>query len=160
MQKIKVFKLILIIIACQFFGALGSIFTIPNISTWYAELNKPFFNPPNWIFGPVWTLLFLLMGIAIFLILETKNVDKNKKKIAQVLFVVQFFFNFLWSLLFFGLNSTILGFIGIIILLPLIIATTISFYKINKKAAYLMLPYILWVFFATILNFSILILNL
>lgn len=159
MEAKKILKLIGIIIVCQVFGSLGSIFTIPNIPTWYAGLVKPFFNPPNWLFAPAWTTLFFLMAIAIYLVLETKAKKEIKEK-AIIFFIIQFFFNFLWSLLFFGLRNPLLGFIGIIILLPLIIITTIFFYQINKKAAYLMIPYIVWVSFATILNFSIMILNL
>jgi translocator protein len=164
MKKEKFLKLLGIIIVCQIFGSLGSIFTIPNIPTWYAGLTKPFFNPPNWLFAPAWTILFLLMGISLYIILESgveKNNQKNGlKKKAIIFFIIQFFFNFLWSLLFFGLKNPLLGFIGILILIVFIVLTIIYFYKINKTAAYLLIPYIAWVCFATILNFSILLLNM
>lgn len=153
-------KLIISIILCQIIGASGSIFTFPNIPTWYASLVKPFFSPPNWIFGPVWTLLFLLMGIALYLVwTNSEKKLKKQKSTSIILFGVQFFFNVLWSYLFFGLRNPFLGLIGILILWIFIVATIISFYKISKKSAYLLIPYLLWVSFATILNFSIMLLN-
>jgi translocator protein len=117
-----------------------------------------FFSPPNWLFAPVWTIIFLLMGVSLFLVLETKKSDQ--KNLAIVLFAIQFFFNILWSFLFFGLRSPLLGLIGVIILWFSIVATILGFYKVSKKSAYLLLPYILWVSFATILNLAILLMNL
>ena len=158
MNPKKLFKLFALIVLCQIIGASGSLFTIPNIPTWYAFINKPFFSPPNWLFAPVWTIIFLLMGVSLFLVLETKKSDQ--KNLAIVLFTIQFFFNVLWSFLFFGLRSPLLGLIGIIILWFSIVATILGFYKVSKKSAYLLLPYILWVSFATILNLAILLMNL
>ncbi len=153
-------KLLFSIIICEIIGASGSIFTIPNIPTWYAQLVKPFFSPPNWLFALVWTTLFFLMGVALYLVLENNNKKLIKQKnIAIIIFSIQFFFNVLWSYLFFGLRSPLLGFVGIIILWISIIATIISFYKISKKSAYLLVPYLLWVSFAAILNFTVLIMN-
>lgn len=160
MDKTKFLKLAIIIIACQIVGAIGSIFTIPNIPAWYNGLVKPFFNPPNFLFAPVWTILFLMLGIAIFIVLENK--DKKliaQRKIAKILFAIQYAFNVLWSYLFFGLRNPLLGFIGIVILWTTIIATIFYFYKVDKRAAYLLIPYILWVSFAMILNFFVMILN-
>lgn len=151
-------KLIALIILCEVIGAVGSIFTFPNIPTWYAFLNKPFFSPPNWLFAPVWTILFLLMGVALYLVIESKG-NIIQKKLAIALFSIQFFFNVLWSFLFFGLRSPFLGVIGIIVLWFSILATILSFYKISKKSAYLLIPYILWVSFATILNLTIMLIN-
>jgi translocator protein len=158
MNPKKLLKLLALIVLCQIIGASGSLFTIPNIPTWYAFINKPFFSPPNWLFAPVWTIIFLLMGVSLFLVLETKKSDQ--KNLAIVLFAIQFFFNILWSFLFFGLRSPLLGLIGVIILWFSIVATILGFYKVSKKSAYLLLPYILWVSFATILNLAILLMNL
>jgi tryptophan-rich sensory protein len=153
-------KLIISIIVCEIVGASGSIFTFPNIPTWYSTLTKPFFSPPNWLFGPVWTFLFLLMGISFYLIwVNAEKKLREQKNVSMSLFGVQYFFNVLWSYLFFGLRSPLLGLIGIIILWILIVLTIINFYKISKTSAYLLVPYLLWVSFATILNLSIMILN-
>lgn len=153
-------KLIIAIIACELIGALGTIFTTPNIPTWYASLTKPFFSPPNWLFAPVWISLFLLMGVAFYIIWVNDNMKLLKVKFfAKSWFMIQFAFNVLWSYLFFGLKSPLLGFIGIIFLWLSIIVTMIYFYRIDKKAAYLLIPYLLWVSFASILNFSIMMLN-
>ncbi|MDD4251342.1 MAG: tryptophan-rich sensory protein [Candidatus ainarchaeum sp.] len=160
MDKTKFLKLAIIITICEIIGAIGSIFTIPNIPAWYNGLVKPFFNPPNFLFAPVWTILFLMLGIAIFIVLENK--DKKliaQRKIAKILFAIQYAFNVLWSYLFFGLRNPLLGFIGIVILWATIIATIFYFYKVDKRAAYLLIPYILWVSFAMILNFFVMILN-
>jgi tryptophan-rich sensory protein len=151
-------KLIVSIIGCELVGILSTPFTLTAISTWYVFLNKPLFSPPNWVFGPVWTVLYCLMGISAFLIWE--KAGKNKKgKRALSYFLLQLFFNFLWSLLFFGLRNPVLGFLDIIALLVSIIVTILAFYKISKLAAYLLIPYLLWVSFATILNLSIVVLN-
>jgi len=155
----KALKLIISILICQGAGVVGSLFTSPAISTWYATIQKPSFNPPNWIFAPVWTLLFLLMGISLYLMWE-KGLENKKAKTAFFIFGVQLILNILWSILFFGLQSPLYAFIEIIILWLAILLTIISFYKISKPAAYLLLPYIIWVSFASVLNFSILILNL
>ena len=140
-------------------GGIGSFFTIPAIPTWYAALNKPFFNPPNWIFGPVWTILYILTGIAMGIIANAKTKDNKTKKNCYLLFISQLALNSLWSILFFGLKTPLLALLEIMVLLSIIILTTISFYKIKKEAAYLMYPYIAWVSFASILNLSIVLLN-
>lgn len=159
MSRTKVFKFIVSILICQGAGVVGSLFSLPAIPTWYATLQKPSFNPPNWVFAPVWTLLFLLMGISLYLIWD-KGLENKRAKVAIVIFAIQLVLNILWSFLFFGLQSLLYAFIEIIILWLAILLTIISFYKIFKIAAYLLLPYILWVSFASVLNFSILILNL
>ncbi len=154
----KILKLIISILICQGAGAIGSLFTSPAISTWYATIQKPSFNPPNWIFAPVWILLFLLMGISLYLIWN-KGFKYKGTKIAIFVFAVQLILNTLWSILFFGLQSPLFAFIEIIILWFAILLTIISFYKVSKIAAYLLMPYIIWVSFASVLNFSILIIN-
>jgi translocator protein len=151
-------KLFISIVGCQLVGIAATPFTIAAIPTWYATLNKPPFSPPNWVFGPVWTTLYFLMGISAFLIWQ-KGLQKKQVKRALIYFSLQLFFNFLWSLLFFGLHSPLLGLFGIMILLIFIILTIVSFYKLSKIAAYLFVPYLLWVSFATILNISLVILN-
>ncbi|MFC1613453.1 TspO/MBR family protein [Patescibacteria group bacterium] len=157
MFKKKTFKLIAAILICQAAGIIGSFFTTPSIKGWYASLNKPSFNPPNWIFGPVWTSLFLLMGISLYLVWKSQK--GRKRSIALTTFSVQLVLNIIWSFLFFELNCPLCAFIEIIILWLAIALTIYYFAKINKKAAYLLLPYLFWVSFAMILNFSIWILN-
>ncbi|MCX6801096.1 MAG: tryptophan-rich sensory protein [Candidatus Diapherotrites archaeon] len=157
-KKTDFARLIGCIILCEIAGATGSVFTFPMINTWYSSINKPFFNPPNWIFGPVWTALFLLMGISLYLVLE-KGLQKKEVKKAASIFGVQLLMNILWSVLFFGLMSPFLAFIEIIFLWLAIAFTIKSFYPTSKKAAWLLVPYICWVSFALILNFAVWMLN-
>ncbi len=156
MEKRKIIRLVASVIICNLAGIIGSIFTTSSIPTWYASINKPAFNPPNWIFAPVWTTLFILMGISLFLIWE-RGLEKNK--LAVSVFGAQLALNTLWSLLFFGIQNPFLAFIEIIFLWIAIAASIILFYRIDKRAAYLLIPYILWVSFAAFLNYSIWILN-
>ncbi len=137
-------------------GFFGSFFTTPNISSWYAFLNKPFFNPPSWLFGPVWTLLFILMGIAFYLVWR-----ENNKKSESILcfFIFHLLVNIAWSAVFFGLQSPLGGILVIAVLWLMILWLIISFRRFNKVASWLLLPYLLWVSFASILNFSIWFLN-
>ena len=147
-------KLIISIIICLAAGFIGTIFTNPSIPTWYESLKKPSFNPPAWLFSPVWTALFIIMGISLFLVWQ-KGLNYNGVKIALIVFGIQLILNILWSILFFGLRSPLTAFIEIIILWILILMTILIFYPISKTAALLLLPYILWVSFASILNFSL-----
>jgi tryptophan-rich sensory protein len=151
-------KLFLSITLCLGAGLLGSIFTTSNIPTWYASLEKPSFSPPNWLFGPVWTLLYILMGIAFAIIWRRYGVLRGAG-FAMAIFLVQLVFNILWSAAFFALHSPLLGLIDIIILLLLIIVTIISFNRVSYGGSFLLIPYVLWVGFATILNAAIYILN-
>lgn len=137
-------------------GFIGSYFTMDAIPNWYAGLNKPSFNPPNWIFGPVWSTLYLLMGISFYKV-WTSNSDM--KKIAIAIFSVQIVLNTLWSILFFGLQNPVVAFGEIIILWIMIILNIVVFYRINKISGLLLIPYLLWVSFASFLNYSIMILN-
>ena len=150
----KFIKLIISIIICQLAGVIGSIFTTSSIPTWYASLNKPEFNPPNWIFAPVWITLFTLMGISLYLV-WSKGVNKK----ALTFFGIQLVLNTLWSIIFFGLQNILFAFIEIIILWIAILLTIIYFYRLSKAASYLLVPYILWVSFAAVLNFSIFLIN-
>jgi len=152
------FKLIIAIVISQMAGLIGSVFTVSAISTWYTELLKPALNPPNWLFGPVWTTLYVLMGIAAFLIWK-KGCGKREVRIALGIFLIQLFLNTMWSIIFFGLHNPFWAFIEIIVLWFAIVTTIIVFYKISKPAAYLLLPYLAWVTLASYLNYSIWMLN-
>lgn len=155
-MPINIPKLALSIGLCLGAGVLGSIFTISSIPTWYATLNKPPFSPPNWVFGPVWTTLYILMGISLYLVWVSKSKVKSS---ALNIFWIQLALNTLWSIIFFGLKNPSLAFVDIIALWIVIFLTIKSFYKINKLAGNLLVPYLLWVTFATILNLSVVILN-
>jgi tryptophan-rich sensory protein len=152
------FKLVIAIAVSELAGVIGSIFTISAIPTWYAGLAKPALNPPSWVFGPAWTTLYALMGIAAFLIWRI-GWERKEVKIALGVFGIQLFLNAIWSIIFFGLHSPGWALVVIVLLWLAIVWTIAVFYKISKPAAYLLVPYILWVSFASYLNYSILILN-
>ncbi|MEM2123251.1 MAG: TspO/MBR family protein [Candidatus Bathyarchaeia archaeon] len=154
-----VMKLILSIILCQAVGAVGSVFTSSSISTWYPSLVKPAFTPPNWVFAPVWTTLYLLMGLSLFLIL-VKGGEERGLKPTLFVFAVQLFLNGLWSYLFFGLRNPLYGFIGIILLWVMILLTIVETSKISRLAAALLIPYLVWVTIAATLNFYLWRLNM
>jgi benzodiazapine receptor len=151
-------KLIISIVACLAAGAIGSIFTRAAIPKWYVTLQKPPFSPPNWVFASVWTILYILMGIAVFLVWR-KGFKERGNKVALIAFLVQLVLNGLWSFAFFGLESPLLGLIVILMLWLAILATVILFFKISRLASVLLWPYLLWVTFAMILNTSIWMLN-
>ena len=151
--------ILICIFICQLAGVVGAFYTMPVIKTWYAGLSKPFFNPPNWIFGPVWTILFTMQGVALFLVWQRRRLDSPGVKLALEIFFLQLILNSLWSIFFFGWRIPVLAF-GEIIFLWLAIASTIKyFYRVSKPAAWLLIPYILWVSFAALLNFFIILLN-
>lgn len=152
------FKLVIAIIISELAGIVGSVFTTPSISTWYATLAKSGFNPPAWIFAPVWTTLFALMGIAAFLVWK-KGLGRKDVRIALGIFLVQLILNTFWSIIFFGLHSPGGALIEIVFLWLAILVTIIAFAKISKPAAWLLVPYIAWVSFAAYLNFMIWTLN-
>lgn len=147
-------KLITSIVICQLAGFIGAIFTMPAIQGWYQTLKKPFFVPPDWIFSFVWIVLFLLMGVSLFFV-WLKGADGESK----VIFGTQLILNILWTAFFFGLKSPGLAFIEIVFLWFVILCTIISFYRISRLAGLLLLPYIIWVTFAGVLNYFIWILN-
>ena len=153
----EILKLVLSIVLCELAGFLGSLFTAPAISTWYRTLNKPCFTPPNWIFGPVWISLFILMGISLFLVWRRQGHPKSR--IALILFFVQLILNILWSASFFGLRSPLLGLVDIALLWIAILLTIQNVFRVSRIAGLLLLPYILWVSFAAVLNFSLWTLN-
>jgi len=138
-------------------AAVGFLATYSAIPVWYAGLIKPTWGPPNYLFGPVWTILYLMMGISYYLVITQKF---NKKVLSATrIYYLQLIFNTLWSVVFFAYQSPFLAFLVIIVLWTLIIITIVDFYRVNKIAAYLMIPYILWVSFASILNLTIFLLN-
>lgn len=139
-------------------GGLSGYLTTANIPTWYASLTKPSFNPPNYLFGPVWTLLYFMMGYALYLITQA-SADKPTKNKAYIYWGIQMILNFLWSILFFHFHQIDLALVEIVILWASILLTILTFAKISKKAAWLMVPYIAWVSFATLLNAAIYLLN-
>ena len=157
-MKKKIIGIIVCILGCELVGGIGSLFTMPAIAVWYAGLNKASLNPPGWVFGPVWTLLFALMGIAVFLVWQRAGRDKRSKT-ALSAFVVQLALNVLWSILFFGMHNPVAAFVDIVILWLAIVWTIAAFWKLSRPAAWLMAPYLLWVSFAAYLNYSIVILN-
>lgn len=153
-MKINFLKLFLTITVCELTGIISSIFSLNSIPTWYAALNKPGFSPPNWLFGPVWTILYALMGISWYLLL-----GKNKSEQSLNFFYIQLGLNFLWSIIFFGMKNPELALIEIILMWGAIFLTISRSLKVSIVAAYLLLPYLAWVSFATILNAAIVVLN-
>lgn len=148
----KFVKLITSLAIPQLIGGIGAFFTISSVQSWYLTINRPSWNPPNWLFGPVWTLLYFLMGIASFLIWKSEHPDRKK---LMTLYFVQLFLNGLWSPAFFGAQSPMLGLVVILPLWMMILACIIHFKMVSKWASILMVPYLLWVSFATALNAAI-----
>lgn len=149
-------KLIISLALPQLMGGLGAFFTLSSVNSWFLTLNKPSWNPPSWLFGPVWTLLYVLMGIACYLIWKS---DHPLKKPLLKLYAIQLILNALWSPAFFGMQSPLLGLLVIIPLWVAILLCIIQFKKVSSLASGLMIPYLLWVTFATALNTSIFVLN-
>jgi translocator protein len=160
-MKNKNIKKISTLIACILIplcvGAISGYATATSIKGWYTTLEKPFFNPPNYIFGPVWTLLYILMGVSLFLII-TKSAYKPGKR-TWLIYGTQLALNFCWSFLFFKFHWTGIALLDIILMWLFILFMILQFYRIHKTAAYLQIPYLLWVSFASILNASIWTLN-
>jgi tryptophan-rich sensory protein len=181
MEFFRAVKLLTSIIICETAGYIGAVFTTPQINGWYENIKKPGFNPPNWIFGPVWTGIFILMGISLYLVWSEKWEIKNeigfkkakvknpwRKKLLSgewkktniiLIFSLQLFLNVLWSFIFFNLHNAGAAFFELLMLWFAILFTIANFYRVSKNAALLLFPYILWVSFAGILNFFIWILN-
>jgi tryptophan-rich sensory protein len=158
MKGRDILKLVVSIAACLAAGAIGSVFTRSAIPIWYAALEKPAFSPPNWLFAPVWTLLYILMGVAAFLAWR-KGLANQQVRVSLIIFLIQLVLNALWSVVFFGLKSPLYGFILIVVLWLAILVTILRFYKISRVASVLMWPYLIWVTFASVLNISIWLLN-
>lgn len=152
----KVIKLALLILVCLSVGYIGSFFTSESVDFWYQSIQKPEITPPDWVFAPVWTVLYILMGTSIYLIVK----DGIKNKVIPIsIFSLQLLLNSIWTPIFFGLHSIKGALIVIICLCFAILATIISFFKVSKTAALLLIPYFLWVCFAAVLNYSLFILN-
>ncbi|MDB5196035.1 MAG: tryptophan-rich sensory protein [Flaviaesturariibacter sp.] len=149
-------KLVLSIAIPQIVAATAAYFTVTGVGTWYKTIQRPAWNPPNWVFGPVWTMLYLMMGIAFFLIWKSSS---PYRKVPVLLWATQLVVNFLWSFLFFGKHQIGWAMIDLVVLWLLILLTIFSFARINKTAACLLVPYISWVSFAGILNYTICVLN-
>lgn len=154
----NVLLLIACLVVCFAAGAIGSWFTTSQIDSWYSTLNKPSFNPPNWIFGPVWSTLYFMMGVSLYLVLTSKSKLKERR-LGLVFFRVQLILNTLWSMVFFGLESPVFALLIIITLWFSIFMTIRYFYRVRKLAAVLLIPYLAWVTFASILNAAIFLLN-
>ncbi len=135
-------------------GATAGFFTATGVDSWYQTINKPSWNPPNWIFAPVWTTLYIMMGIALFLVWKS-NTGAGLKRTAITLFAVQLGLNFFWSFIFFDQQQPGWALVEIIMMWLAILLTIFAFAKVNKTAAWLLVPYISWVSFATILNYTI-----
>lgn len=139
-------------------SVLGSMATLPNIPTWYAQLDKPWFNPPNWVFGPVWTLLYALLAFAFWRIL-TLPAGTPGRGGAILLYLVQMTANAAWSWAFFGFQSPMAGLVVIAILWLLIVANMVAFWRLDRLSGWLFVPYIAWVTFAAALNIAIVVIN-
>ena len=157
MKTVNIGKLIISIILPLSIGAIAGIFTARAIPEWYATLNQPSFNPPNWIFGPVWTTLYLVMGISFFLIWKLESGKERNQAI--VIFLVQLLLNFGWSFCFFYFKMIGLALVEILLLWSAIVLMLTLFNKLKPLAAYLNIPYLLWVTFATLLNAAYFFLN-
>lgn len=154
----RIAKLIISILIPLVVGFTSSFFTASGVSTWFQTIEKPSWNPPNWVFAPVWTCLYILMGISLFLIWKNKF-DQQKKRTALILFAFQLLLNFLWSFIFFGQHQIGWALADIVVLWLALLATIFAFAPLNRTAAWLLVPYISWVSFAALLNFSIWTLN-
>lgn len=137
-------------------GIIGSYFTISNIKTWYFYLNKPSFNPPNWIFSPVWLILYTLIGVSFYLF-HKKNQFKSKN--IYILYAFHMFLNCIWSILFFEMHQILFALIDLFLMIVTLIILMKYFYKLNKISFYLLISYLIWISFAFLLNYNILILN-
>jgi benzodiazapine receptor len=154
----KIVRVICSVSACLLTGFLGSLATRSSIESWYSQLSRPSFTPPDWTFGVVWPALYVIMGISAFLIWN-KGLERSKVKTALGIFVVQLLLNGLWTPIFFSLHLIGLALVEIVILWVAILLTILSFWRVSRIASLLLLPYILWVSFAVFLNTSLFILN-
>jgi len=151
----KYIKIAIALLVCLAVGYSASTVTTPSVESWYPTLIKPIFNPPNWIFMPMWTLLYILMAVAAGLVWDKIKEQNDVVKKALLFFIIQLTLNAIWSYLFFGLKNPLLALIEIALLWLMIYETYLKFTKINKTAGYLLIPYMAWVAFAAILNASI-----
>jgi tryptophan-rich sensory protein len=157
-MKKKIPYILIAVTVCLLIGFLSGFATQSSVDTWYSTLNKPSFNPPNWIFAPVWTVLYILMGVAAGLV-WAKGFYHIWVKTALYYFGFQLLFNALWSIVFFGFQEPFWALLVILVLIVLILSTMRWFKIVSKPAAFLLLPYLLWVCFAMVLNYNIWVLN-
>ncbi|MEM5812410.1 MAG: TspO/MBR family protein [Candidatus Aenigmatarchaeota archaeon] len=150
-------KLIISVLIPLSVGFLGSFFTSSSVESWYLTLNKPEFNPPNWLFAPVWTFLFILMGVSFYLVWKIDFGGKRNSLIG--IYSFQLSLNLLWSLLFFGIRNPFFALVEIIFLWFAIMMNVLVFYKASKNSGLLLIPYLMWVSFASVLNYFVVILN-
>ena len=158
MSWAEIAKLIISIVACEGAGGIGALFTTPAIPTWYAGLKKPAFTPPNSVFGPIWITLYLLMGVAVFMVWR-EGLNQEGVTIAFAVFWIQLVLNVLWSVIFFGLKSLLGGMVMIFLLWIAILVNIIMFFGVSPIAGWLLIPYIIWVSIAANLNVQIWIRN-
>jgi translocator protein len=151
-------KLIVSILIVFAAGAVGTVYTLKEITTWYVTLAKPSWTPPNWAFGPIWSTLYVLMGIALFLVWR-EGLDRKDVRIAILVFAVQLVLNVLWSIIFFATHNIFGGLIFVIMLWISILINIIVFYRISKPAGLILIPYLIWVSIASYLNYSVFLLN-
>ncbi len=150
----NIFKLIISVAIPLIVGGVSGFFTATGVESWYQTINKPSWNPPNWVFAPVWTTLYIMMGVALFLVWKSDS-SEILKRTAITLFTIQLFLNFLWSFIFFGQQEIGWALVEIIAMWLFILLTIFAFANVSKLAAWLLVPYISWVSFATILNYTI-----
>ena len=154
----KFLTAVLCVAICMLFAFAGSLFTPEPGSWYYTTLHKPAWNPPDWLFPPVWTVLFVMMGISLSLVFGA-GMERKEVRIGTMLFALQLLLNLGWSATFFGMKSPLAGFVEILMLWLCIVATIVSFARVSKPAALLLVPYLCWVSFASYLNFTIVQLN-
>jgi len=154
----KILYFVIAVGICLLAGYIGSYYTTPAISTWYAGLQKPDLNPPAWVFAPVWTVLYILMGISLYLIVQS-GLKNQEVQIGLILFIFQLIVNIGWSFFFFGLHSTFFGFMAVVLLWAVLLCTILQVWRFSIPAAALLIPCFCWVSFAGYLNYAILILN-
>lgn len=155
----KITKVLMVVVTCLCIGYFSGMITRASITDWYPTLEKPFFNPPNWVFAPVWTTLYILMGVAAGMVWNKMDSDRINARKGLQFFAIQLALNFLWSYLFFGLHNPLLALAELIVLWLMIFETYVVFKRVSKTAGLLLLPYLAWVSFAGILNAAIFWLN-
>jgi translocator protein len=155
----KGIKIAIWVVICLVVGYVSSMYTRSSITTWYPTLEKPFFNPPNWLFAPVWIMLYILMGVSAGLVWQKIDTQKELVKKGLFFFTIQLILNGFWSVLFFGWNNILLSLIEIILLFLFLFETYLTFKKLDKTSSLLLIPYMVWVIFASILTASIYFLN-
>lgn len=154
----EILRLIVSIVIVFLAGTVGTLYTLKEITTWYVTLVKPSWTPPNWAFGPIWTTLYVLIGISLYLVWK-QGLDRIEVRIALLVFVVQLILNVVWSLVFFGTHNIFGGLVLVILLWISILANIIVFYHISKPGGLILIPYLIWVTIASYLNYSVFVLN-